>query len=73
MVRGHDDNSLLGQMLLEHQLETCHAFFIEREGTTIIMVTHDPELAAMASRKIELMDGRISETFEQDTIRVAAN
>jgi putative ABC transport system ATP-binding protein len=46
---------------------------INQQGTTIIMVTHDPVLAGMASRKIELMDGRISEQLEQSTIRVAAN
>jgi putative ABC transport system ATP-binding protein len=46
---------------------------INQQGTTIIMVTHDPELAGMASRKIELMDGRISEPVEESTIRVAAN
>jgi len=28
-------------------------------GTTIIMVTHDPELAARAGRQIHLLDGRV--------------
>jgi putative ABC transport system ATP-binding protein/lipoprotein-releasing system ATP-binding protein len=28
-------------------------------GTTIIMVTHEPDYAAMASRQIHLVDGRI--------------
>ncbi len=46
---------------------------INQQGTTIIMVTHDPELAGMASRRIELMDGRINKPLEQGTIRVAAN
>ena len=32
---------------------------INAEGTTIIMVTHDPELVSMAGRKIDVMDGRI--------------
>ena len=32
---------------------------INRQGTTIIMVTHDPELAARASREIHLFDGRV--------------
>jgi putative ABC transport system ATP-binding protein len=46
---------------------------INQQGTTIIMVTHDPELAGMASRKIELMDGRINDPLEESTVRVAAN
>ena len=28
-------------------------------GTTILMVTHEPDYAAMASRQIHLVDGRI--------------
>lgn len=37
---------------------------INREGTTIVMVTHDTELAQMANRTIHLMDGRISHQSE---------
>ena len=33
---------------------------IKRDGTTIIMVTHDPELAEMASRNVHILDGRVS-------------
>ena len=33
---------------------------INREGTTIIMVTHDPSLALSAQRNIHVRDGRIS-------------
>jgi len=33
---------------------------INRDGTTIIMVTHDPELAEMASRNVHILDGRVS-------------
>jgi putative ABC transport system ATP-binding protein len=32
---------------------------INREGTTIVMVTHDPELANRAVRQIHLLDGRL--------------
>jgi len=35
-------------------LEQIHA-----EGTTIIMVTHDPELASRAERQVHLLDGRV--------------
>jgi len=34
---------------------------INREGTTIVMVTHDPELAARAHRNIHILDGRASD------------
>lgn len=33
---------------------------INADGTTIVMVTHDPELAARAQRNIHLLDGRIA-------------
>ena len=29
------------------------------EGTTIVMVTHDPELAARARRKLHILDGKL--------------
>jgi len=32
---------------------------IHTAGTTIVMVTHDPELAARAERNIQLLDGRV--------------
>lgn len=33
---------------------------LNREGRTIILVTHDPEIAAVTPRRIEIRDGRIS-------------
>ncbi len=33
----------------------------KRAGTTLVLVTHDPEVAAMADRKIVLRDGQIVE------------
>ena len=32
---------------------------INRQGTTIIMVTHDPELARRADRNIQIVDGQV--------------
>lgn len=34
---------------------------INERGTTIIMVTHDPELAARAHRNVQIFDGTVSE------------
>ncbi len=30
-------------------------------GTTLVLVTHEPEFAAMAQREVFLMDGQITE------------
>jgi putative ABC transport system ATP-binding protein len=43
---------------------TAHQIFqtladLTQQGKTVIYVTHDPELAARASQRIELLDGRI--------------
>jgi putative ABC transport system ATP-binding protein len=37
---------------------------INNEGTTIVMVTHDPDLAARANRNIHILDGRASDISE---------
>jgi putative ABC transport system ATP-binding protein len=34
------------------------------EGRTIILVTHDPEIAAVTPRRIEIRDGKISEQVD---------
>jgi len=41
---------------------------INTNGTTIIMVTHDPELAARAQRNVHIIDGQVS-----DLVRKAPN
>jgi putative ABC transport system ATP-binding protein len=33
---------------------------LNREGRTIILVTHDPEIAAVTPRRIEIRDGKIA-------------
>jgi putative ABC transport system ATP-binding protein len=32
---------------------------LHREGTTIVVITHDPEVAAAMERRVEIRDGRI--------------
>jgi putative ABC transport system ATP-binding protein len=51
---GNLDSEMAGQVmaLLEE---------INRAGTTIVMVTHDPDLAARAHRNIHILDGRASD------------
>jgi putative ABC transport system ATP-binding protein len=48
-----DSNTAMGVMELLQE--------INDKGTTIIMVTHDQELAAQSQRNIHILDGRISE------------
>jgi len=37
---------------------------LNQEGRTIILVTHDPEIAAVTPRKIEIRDGRIAAAMD---------
>lgn len=41
---------------------------LRREATTMVLVTHDPQVAAMADRAVHLRDGRV----ERDEMRPAA-
>jgi putative ABC transport system ATP-binding protein len=38
---------------------------IHREGATIVMVTHDPELAARAQRNVHVIDGQVVDLSEE--------
>ena len=42
---------------------------INRHGTTIIMVTHDPELAARAQRNVHVMDGQVTDFDSEPALR----
>ncbi|GAP65118.1 ABC transporter ATP-binding protein [Mizugakiibacter sediminis] len=42
---------------------------INRQGTTIVMVTHDPELAARAQRNVHVMDGQVTDLGEAPRFR----
>ena len=51
---GNLDSTMAGQVM--ELLEQIHS-----DGTTIVMVTHDPDLAERSQRNIHLVDGRVSE------------
>jgi putative ABC transport system ATP-binding protein len=42
---------------------------INRAGTTIIMVTHDAELAARAQRNVHVMDGQVTDFDAEPQLR----
>ena len=46
---------------------------INRGGTTIIMVTHDPALAEMASRNVHILDGCVANGHEQPQLAKVAS
>jgi putative ABC transport system ATP-binding protein len=46
---------------------------INEQGTTIIMVTHDPELARRAQRNIQIIDGQVNDFSVYDGLATAAN
>ncbi len=37
---------------------------LSREGRTIVLVTHDPEIAAVTPRRIEIRDGKIAQRID---------
>ena len=45
---------------------------INAEGTTIVMVTHDPELAARAQRNVHIIDGQVSDLMHEANASLAA-
>ncbi len=44
---------------------------INQKGTTIIMVTHDTELARRANRNIQILDGQVSDIFKSQLTDMA--
>ena len=45
---------------------------INAAGTTLLMVTHDPELAARAQRNVHIIDGQVSDLMRETTASLAA-
>ncbi|MCJ8268106.1 MAG: ABC transporter ATP-binding protein [Psychrosphaera sp.] len=46
---------------------------INEQGTTIIMVTHDPDLARRAQRNIQIIDGQVNDFSIYDGLASAVN
>ena len=46
---------------------------INAQGTTIIMVTHDPELAARAQRNVHIVDGMATDLSVEPSLSRAAH
>ena len=44
---------------------------INARGTTIIMVTHDPELAARAQRNVHIVDGQVTDLLAEPVLSAA--
>ncbi|HEY2346191.1 MAG TPA: ABC transporter ATP-binding protein [Xanthomonadaceae bacterium] len=44
---------------------------VNAKGTTIIMVTHDPELAARAQRNVHIVDGQVTDLLAEPVLRAA--
>ena len=42
---------------------------INAGGTTIVMVTHDPELAARAQRNVHIVDGQVTDLVHEPVLR----
>ena len=45
---------------------------INSQGTTILMVTHDAELAARAQRNVHIIDGQVTDLMRETNISLAA-
>ena len=38
---------------------------LHEEGRTVILITHDTQIASQAKRVIKIMDGKVIEDYEQ--------
>jgi putative ABC transport system ATP-binding protein len=45
---------------------------INAQGSTIVMVTHDPELAARAQRNVHIVDGQATDLVREAGLMAAA-
>lgn len=47
-----------------------HLIQLHKEGATIVMVTHSPQFAEYADRKIRLFDGKVISESVKEAINV---
>ena len=50
---------------LSHEIMGLLAAFNRDEGVTVVMVTHESDMAAYASRTVHFLDGRIAPAAER--------
>jgi ABC-type cobalamin/Fe3+-siderophores transport system ATPase subunit len=51
--------------------QVCILETINASGTTIVMVTHNPELAARAHRRVSIIDGEVVELHGSPAVSAA--
>lgn len=51
-----------------HQIEELLFRMNQEQGTTLVLVTHDPQLAARCSRQVEMVDGRLQLATEAEAV-----
>lgn len=51
-----------------HDILTMFKEFNDKEGITIVMVTHDPMIASYSSRFLYIKDGIIDQTLERNNL-----
>jgi macrolide transport system ATP-binding/permease protein len=44
---------------------------LNREGLTLVVVTHDPEVARRSARQVHIIDGRLTDRTVPDALRIA--
>jgi macrolide transport system ATP-binding/permease protein len=44
---------------------------LNRDGLTLVVVTHDPEVARRSARRIHIIDGRLTDRTAPDALRIA--
>lgn len=59
LILADEPTGNLDSLMARQVMELLEA--INEQGTTIVMVTHDPELARRAHRNVHVMDGQVSE------------
>ena len=68
--RAHEPTGNLDTQMARSVLELLED--INQQGTTIVMVTHDPELAARAHRNVHIVDGMATDLSVEPSLTRAA-